>query len=162
RDLDALLLDAVHGLASLSLRQSAPAAPSWMLEALAETLARNALGYRAEPVPDESDPLAAESGGVKEPVALSALFPTLIPRLPGGAADLRAAWEDSAASGGDGQAFLRELGVRADTRGLAGVLADVVASRGAGTDVRSKRSAPELTLETPGPLAWRRFALRAS
>jgi len=162
RQADVVALDAVHGLAALTLRRSAPNAPPWVVEALAESLARRALGWRGEPVGDGADPLRADAGDAREPVALAALFDRLIERLPGGAADVRTLWEDSRAGGADAEELLRELGARADARGFAGLLADAVAARletAPAPRAAARRAGGDLTIPAPGAFGWRRVAL---
>jgi hypothetical protein len=68
RPADAVVLDAVHGLAVLTLRRAAPSAPAWAVEGLAESIARRALGYYGDPRPDAADPLRADSGDARDPV----------------------------------------------------------------------------------------------
>ncbi len=160
-----MVLDAVHGLAVLTLRRAAPSAPAWAVEGLAEAIARRALGYRGEAQGDADDPLGADSGDARDPVVAAALFERLADRLPGGASELRAAWEEARAGGADAEGLLRELGARADSHGLAALLAELVASRleqGVPVSLRrasARRPGGDLSIASPGPFGWRRVAL---
>jgi hypothetical protein len=158
RPAEAVALDAVHGLAVLTLRRGSPNAAAWVVEGFAEALTRRALGLKGEP--EGSDPLRAEAGDAREPVVFSLLADRMLDVLPNGAQDLRAAWDDARAGGADAEALVRDLAGRADARGLAGVLADLVSAHAAGAPApAARRAGGDLTVSSPGALSWRRTAL---
>jgi hypothetical protein len=158
RTSEAVALDAVHGLAVLTLRRASPSAASWAVEGFAEAFARRSLGARGEP--EGADPLRAEAGDAREPVVFAALADHLLDSLPNGAADFRAAWDDARGGGADTEALVRELGSRADPRGIPGLLADLVSARAAGApSPPARRPGGDLTVASPGAFGWRRAAL---
>jgi hypothetical protein len=162
----AVVLDLGHQIALLSLRQSAPDAPAWAVESLAESLARRALGLDGVPLP-ETDPLLADSGSLTSPPAGAAFWDALARRLPRGMGDVREAWEDAGALRGDGSdALLRSLAARVDEGGLPGFLADLMTKRLAaatghrGAPARRLASLADIAAPGPGPLGWRRVTVR--
>jgi hypothetical protein len=162
REPDAVLLDVAHQMALLSVRQVAPDESAWAAEAMAEWLALRALGYSASPVL-ESDPFAAESGTLEAPDAGARFLVESAARL--GATAVRIAWEEAGVEpGDDAEAFLRDLGARAHSAGLPGLLAELVSRRVAeAVDGRPATRLPyvsDVALSPPGSLGWRRIAFR--
>ncbi len=169
RDAAAVLLDALHQIALLSVRQAAPDEPSWAVEGVAEYLARRAAGAAGPPVP-EDDVLLESAGALTSPPVLAAFLEAIESRLPKGAADVREAWE-TAGAGGDAQAFLRDVAARSGVRGPSGRARGGRrrAPRVRGRALRSPRrprsrgargSSGSASSAGPAPLGWRRVSLR--
>lgn len=164
---EAVLLSAVQQIALLTVRQAAPEEAGWAAEGVAEWLARRALGYDADPVAAE-DPLVAESGSLRSPETLARFLQILTDRLPGGAGEIRHVWEElGLVRGDDGETFVRELGNRTDTAGVAGLLSEQVARRlgSAGlsepaADVRRRTVLGEVSVTAPEPLGWSCLSFR--
>ncbi len=168
RDRGAALADAALQVAHLSLRQAAPLEPSWAVEGVAAWLSRRDLGPNASRLP-VSDPLLEESGDLTSPEALAAFLEVLETDLPGGALDVREAWEGAGERGDDGDAFLRDLATRTGSASLGACVAEVVASRLAAASpprgdlpAVSRRAwlAGDVASAAPQPLGWRRVSLR--
>jgi hypothetical protein len=170
RDVSAVLLDAMHQVALLSVRQATPEVAAWAAEGVAEYLARRAAGVAGAPV-TEDDPFLEEGGSLLAPPVLAAFLDALEFRLPKGPADVREAWEASGlVAGGDAHAFLRDVAERSGAPSLADALAGTVVSHAASSAAR--RGAPvaavarrawllaPVTAPGPGPLGWRRASLR--
>jgi hypothetical protein len=171
RDAAAVLLDAVHQIALLSVRQAAPEEAAWAAEGVAEYLARRAAGVSGPPVP-EDDVFLDDAGSLVSPPVLAAFLDSLEARLPRGAADVRDAWEAAGlAPGDDAESFLRDVGGRSGSAGgVADALAGTVVSRLASAAAR--RGAPVASVARrawllapvpawgPAPLGWRRASLR--
>jgi hypothetical protein len=167
----AVLLDALHQIALLSVRQAAPDEAAWAAEGVAEYLARRAVGVAGPPVP-EDDPFLEDGGVLASPPVLAAFLDALEARLPKGAADVREAWEAAGlAPGDDAESFLRDLAARPAAAGsLADALTETVVSRLASAS--SLRGAPVAAIPRrvwllgaapsagPLPLGWRRASLR--
>lgn len=165
-DATAVLLDAVHQVAVLALRQAAPEESPWIVEGLAEFWSRRALERLASPSVD-SDVFLHESGTLTDPATAALFLSEIVSRLPGGLAELRAAWAIAGASpGDDAEAFLRDLASRCDSRGLSVLLADLLTRRLAdaggaadGSSVSSGLVLGEALTASPEPLGWRRLTL---
>ncbi len=171
REVPAVLLDALHQIALLSVRQAGPDEAAWAAEGVAEYLARRAAGVAGPPVP-EDDPFLEDAGALSSPPVLAAFLDALEARLSKGASDVREAWEIAGlAPGDDAEPFLRDVAGRAGAAGgLADALSETVASRLA--SAASRRGAPaaavarrvwllgSATSAGPAPLGWRRASLR--
>lgn len=164
----AALFDAANQVALLSVREAAPAESSWAAEGVAAWLARRLLGPDAAPAWAE-DPLLGETGSLTSPAVLAAFLEPLEKGLPGGAVDVREAWEQAGErSGDDAEAFLRDLSFRSGAGSLGTRLAEIVAARvsaagpGQGSPVVSKRAwlAGDVASVAPAPLGWRRVSLQ--
>jgi hypothetical protein len=166
RDVSSTVLDAVHHVALLSVRQSAPDEAGWAAEAVAEYAARRAAGAAGPPVP-EDDVLLQDAGVLTQAPTLAAFLEALEPKLSKGGADVREAWEASGtASGDDAEAFLRDVAARSGAASLPDALASAVAARIA--SAASRGGAPRAAVSrrtwllgpvpaaAPAPLGWRR------
>jgi hypothetical protein len=171
REEGAVLLDALHQVALLSVRQGAPDAAGWAAEGVAEYAARRAAGLAGPPVP-EDDVFLDEAGSLQSPPILAAFLDAFEARLPKGTADVREAWETAGLASGDGaEPFLKDVAGRSGAPGgLADALAGTVVSRLA--SAASLRGAPPAAIArrswllgsaisaSPAPLGWRRASLR--
>ncbi|HTS02935.1 MAG TPA: hypothetical protein VMN04_10460, partial [Thermoanaerobaculia bacterium] len=171
RDEGAVLLDALHQVAVLSVRQAAPDEAAWAAEGVAEYAARRAAGLAGPPVP-EDDVFLDDAGSLQSPTVLAAFLDALEARLPRGVADVREAWEaPGLAAGDDAEPFLRDVAGRSGAAGgLADALAATVVSRLA--SAAAARGAPSAAIARrswlfgsaipapPPPLGWRRASLR--
>jgi hypothetical protein len=172
RDPEVGIFDAVRQVSLLSVRLIGSDKAGWAVEGMAEWLTRRLLGYQGEPSP-ENDALLEETGALSSPLAFAEYLELLERHLPHGAADVRAAWEEAGANRSeDAELFLRTLSQRVDPRGLAGFLADSITRKlsspsadrwiaSSAADWRTLQPG-ELDAGAPGPLGWRRVALRTS
>ena len=170
RDARAVLLDVLHQVALLAARQSAPDAPAFAAEGVAEYLASRAVALAGPAIPGD-DALLADAGTLASPPALAAFLDALEAELPKGAADVREAWEVAGAAPSDDATFLRELAGRSAARAglpdaLAGIVAGRLASaaRGQGAPAASVARRAWLlgpvSAAAPPPLGWRHVSMR--
>lgn len=170
REAPAILLDALHQVSLVAVRQAAPDEAAWAAEGVAEYAARRAAGLAGPSVP-EDDVFLEEAGALTSPQVLAAFLDAVEAKLPRGAADVREAWEAAGlVPGDDAEAFLQDVSNRAGGPGLADSLAGTVVSRLASAAL--SRGAPAATVPRrvwlfggaaasgPAPLGWRRASLR--
>jgi hypothetical protein len=168
RERGTALFDAANQVALLSVRQAAPVDSSWAVEGVASWLSRRVLGPDSAPA-SAYDPFLEEAGSLTTPTVLAAFLESLEPRLPKGALDVREAWEQAGErSGGDAEAFLRDLASRSGAASLGARMAEIVASRLTAADARSGASPAfsrrawltgDVVPAAPAPLGWRRVSL---